>query len=240
MKNEAVTVFTCVVGKRDSLREDQFPCTARYVAFVDAPRLSATWSQLPVPLLFASYRRNSRQPKILAHQYVESGYSLWLDAAVALRAPVESLIEDWLRDADLALFCHESRACTYDEAEECQRRELDDPTIIEHQAATYRSRGLPPKLGLARCSVLLRRHTAAVENFNNLWWSEYCRHSVRDQISFMYAVYRSGLRVNLIEMSIYDHPAFHLRRRLAEAEPRPAGSPAPAAEIPDLLPAPAE
>jgi hypothetical protein len=38
-----------------------------------------------------------------------------------------------------------------------------------------------------------------VVELNTFWWAEYCRGSVRDQISFMYAVDSVGIRVNMID-----------------------------------------
>jgi hypothetical protein len=42
--------------------------------------------------------------------------------------------------------------------------------------------------GLSECCLHLPRHTDAIKEFNEAWWEEICRCSVRDQISFDYIV----------------------------------------------------
>jgi len=41
--------------------------------------------------------------------------------------------------------------------------------------------------------VLVRRESPVVAEFNRLWWSDLLRGCGRDQISFSYAAWRSGL-----------------------------------------------
>jgi hypothetical protein len=52
---------------------------------------------------------------------------------------------------------------------------------------------------LCECGLIIRRHTKAVAQFNDAWWSEYCRHSVRDQISFMFVAKQAGLNFAVID-----------------------------------------
>lgn len=157
--------------------------------------------------------------KILIHQYVDAEYSLWLDANVALRVAPARLIEEWLGEHDIAMFKHRTRDCVYAEADVCAGMLLDDPQLIREQADAYRARGFPASAGLGEASVILRRHTSAIRNFNNAWWSEYCRYSVRDQISVMVAARETSTVLNLITPTKFDHPFFQISPRPAGVEP---------------------
>lgn len=214
-----ITVVTSVTGARDPLRDDHVTSGAKFIAFVDRKYETAVWTQKPACAVFTSARRNSRIHKLLIHHYVDSPYSIWIDAIIMLKAPAATVIRDVLGDADLALFAHETRSCTYDEAEVCSSRGLDNASVIGTQIERYRKAGLPRNAGLGRCSVLIRRHSPRMEAFNNCWWSEYCRHSSRDQIAFMYAVRKSGIKVRFITQSVFDHPHFGIASRLAGIEP---------------------
>jgi hypothetical protein len=144
-----------------------------------------------------------------------------MDGNARLVVPAKVVIDEWLKDADMALCKHHARDCIYDEGELCARYKLDDPGTIYEQLDTYRKAGFGEHHGMGECTVLVRRHTAKVEEFNNTWWSEFCRHSCRDQVSFAYAVDRSGIKVNYIEPSIYKHPYFKLQSHLTpRAEPQ--------------------
>jgi hypothetical protein len=68
----------------------------------------------------------------------------------------------------------------------------------------YYSRGFPKDWGLCECGFILRRHTPEVKRFNEIWWSEYCKHSSRDQLSMPVALNASGVDLNVIDMP-YHH-----------------------------------
>lgn len=148
---------------------------------------------------FTDPRRNSRASKILAHKYIDTEYSIYIDGNITLNVSPETLIEKYLKDYDIAVYRHPTRDCIYDEALVCAQRKLDDPEIIIEQAKAYEDSGYAKHKGLAECGIIIRRHTPEVENFNTHWWAEYCRYSRRDQISFMYAVDKVGIRVNIID-----------------------------------------
>lgn len=219
MTSEKIIVVTARTGGRDALRDDQVTAGATFIAYVDEPVETAVWDQRPVCRTFNSHRRNSRIHKILIHQYVDAAYSLWMDANVSLRVPAEQLVDEWLGHHDIAMFKHRTRDCMYDEAEVCAKLELDDPKLILEQRDTYHGRGFPRSLGLGEASVILRRHTAGVRNFNNAWWAEYCRFSVRDQISVMVAARETATSFNLITPTKFHHPYFQISPRPAGVEP---------------------
>lgn len=195
-----ITVYTSITGGKDKPVEAQNKGKARWIAFNDEPLNSAVWERKEAYNRFKDARRNSRAPKILAHQFVDSKFSIWIDGNCSLLRPPEELIQKYLRDNDLAVFKHPKRDCIYGEAIKCAKAGLDDPEVIIEQVSTYEKNGYGKEKGLCECMMLIRRHTRKVEEFNNAWWSEHCRHSVRDQISFMYAVEKVGIRVRVIDI----------------------------------------
>lgn len=171
---------------------------AKFVAYLGAPALSPTWDVKPAYDRFVDPRRNSRIQKILAHEYIDTEYSIYIDGNISLLTTPEKLVEKYLKEYDIAVFKHPNRDCVYDEAIQCAKRGLDDPEIIIEQATAYEKAGYAKHKGLCECGIILRRHTSQVAAFNNAWWAQYCRHSRRDQISFMYAVDQVGIPVNAV------------------------------------------
>jgi len=131
------TVYTSIIGTRDSLRDDQVTEGAEFVAFVDRPFGSTLWSEKSAYAQFRSKRRNARAPKILAHQFIDANFSVWIDGSVGLRVPAGRLVTEWLGDFDLAVFAHPKRSCTYEEALECSTRALDLPELLIAQTKAY-------------------------------------------------------------------------------------------------------
>lgn len=142
-----------------------------------------------------------------------------MDANVSLRVPARHLVDEYLQTTDLAIFLHSTRACTYEEAERCIELGLDSRAIIESQMKRYRDSGFPSQLGLGEATVVIRRHTKRIRDFNNAWWSELCRHSVRDQLSFMHAAWETGTEINFIRPTKYLNPYFQITNRPAGSEP---------------------
>ena len=195
----SITVLTSITGNKDFLIDEQVKGSARWIAYLDKPFSSTTWEIREAYKGFNDKRRNSRAPKILSHQFSDTEYSLWIDGSMSLRKPPEHLIQRYLQDADIALFKHPLRDCIYGEAMKCAVAGLDDPEVIIEQVSTYEKAGYGKNKGLCECGFILRRHTKKVIELNNAWWSEYCRHSSRDQISFMYAVDSVGIKVHTID-----------------------------------------
>lgn len=196
-----VSVLTSIVGGKDYLMEEQ--AEGNYIAYLDVPYMSETWTTKRAPELFYDPRRDSRVPKLLSHLYTDTEYSIWIDGNMSLLKPPEELIERYLKNHDIALFKHPKRDCIYDEAVRCATAGLDDPEVIIEQVKRYENAGYAKHKGLCECGVLIRRHTPKLIEFNNYWFAEYSRGCVRDQISFMYAVDKTGIRVNVIDSPWY-------------------------------------
>lgn len=199
MKSSNITVLTSITGGKNLLRDRQKTGDARFIAYVDSAIESTTWETRKSYNRFVDPRRNSRAPKLLSHQFCDTEYSIWIDGSMSLHQKPEILIERYLKNHDIAVFKHPMRDCIYGEASKCATAHLDDPETIIEQVTTYERNGYAKNKGLCECGFILRRHTSKVIEFNNYWWSEYCRHSSRDQISFMYAVDSVGIRVNMID-----------------------------------------
>jgi hypothetical protein len=139
-----------------------------------------------------------------------------MDANIKLLVPAERLIDEWMQEHDIAIFKHRIRNCIYEEAKLCADLKLDDPDLIYEQVQNYHALNYPRNMGLAEACVILRRNCTAIENFNNAWWSEYSRYSVRDQISLMVAARKTKISLNLITPTKFEHSYFH-------SEPRAPG-----------------
>ena len=192
-----LTVLTSITGGKDRIIDKQ-EGNAEFVAYLDHACMSDTWRTLPCPNAFTDPRRNSRIPKILASKFVSSEYSLWIDGNIRILKDPEALAQKYLKDHDIAVYKHPQRDCIYDEAKVCAMRMLDDPELIIAQAKAYEDSGYAKHKGLNECGIIFRRHTPKIEAFENEWWAQYTCYSRRDQISFMYAVDKIGLRVNSI------------------------------------------
>ena len=105
---------------------------------------------------------------------------------------------------------HFERNCLYNEAKIVSDWGLEHPDIVSNQMARYRNEGFPENYGLAENGVSIRCNTFEVRRLLDLWWFEYLRGARRDQLSFMYAVWKQKMqdKVKIFDCSLRDAPEF--------------------------------
>ena len=192
-----IKIYTSIVGNKDNPREDKIKCFTGEGKFIE-------------PVMEAKIY------KVLAHQFIDADYSIWVDGNIELLIPPEQLVEEWLGDKyDIALWKHFGRDCLYDEANVCKILFSNQKLIIDEQIKHYEEEKFPKKQGLAECNVIVRKHNKKIEKFNNAWWSEICRWSSRDQLSFPYVLSKfPKLKINVIEGNARNHPYFKYTNHL--------------------------
>ena len=152
---------------------------------------------------FQSPVMNAKIYKILAHKYLDD-ISIWLDGNIYPLVPAQQLVDEWLGDADMAVFEHNHHWTMYQEVEVIRKMFKSRPWIYEEAKEQVKNY---PDLPLSMCGMIIRRHTSLVERFNEAWWAEICRWGQRDQLSFPVVLRRfPDLKVNYIKGNIKNHP----------------------------------
>lgn len=182
-------VYTAITNNKDFPRDDI--------------KVFGEYSEFKRPVM------NAKIYKILAHQYIDADISIWVDGNLFLKVPAEKLVKEWLGSADMAVFKHFDRDCVYEEAEAAKGLGGEAIPYINRHIEFYESIDYPRHAGLYECNFIIRRHNKRVEVFNNAWWSEICRHSNRDQLSFPYVLSKSDIKLNVLkEGNIREHKYF--------------------------------
>ncbi len=233
---DKIVVYTAITNGYDRLRPLKAQCLspARPIAFLDeATRAAATstgsWEIRDIDRHAQDPNRQAKLYKVLPELFFpDAEYSLWVDGNVSLIYPfdIHRLISLFLAEADICVARHHARACLYQEAAVCKVRRLDSARVIDRQVARYRQEGFPAWHGLNHAAVILRRHSAAVKNFNRQWWQEICQGSRRDQLSFNYVLWKVGLPIAEFPLPVQDNNGLfasvaHARRRPLRQSGRP-------------------
>jgi hypothetical protein len=190
--------YTAITGWRDSLK-DQPETTGQYIAFTDIPVKSETWETRPIPRDFCDPTRNAKLPKVLAHQYLDTDYSLWIDGSIELKRSPEDILE-LLGDNDICFMGH-PESNIYNEADLVIHQAKDTKARVEEHMDKYRKIDGSQYWEMVCASAILRRHTPEVERFNEIWWSEICTGSRRDQLSLPYALRKSGIKWGILPIT---------------------------------------
>ena len=187
-----VTVYTAAFGRRFWPRDQHVPSRSRLVVIGDQ-------TSLPAAACGLDARRRARYVKLHPWEFVNSPYSVWIDTTAILHLPPVEIAKRYLDETiSLAVMRHDERSCLYDEGAVVMQRGLDDRDTVLRQLARYESDGFPHDYGLAQTGFLVREHEAC-HGFCENWWEEIAQGSCRDQLSFDYCRWKSGLAVRWIE-----------------------------------------
>jgi glycosyltransferase involved in cell wall biosynthesis len=198
-----ITVYTSIIGGFDKLIEPKIE-NAEFIAYTD--QKSDKWKVIKPYDKFKDDRRNSRIQKIMPHLFIDTKYSIYLDGNIELLVEPQILIDEFLKDKDIAAFKHCGRDDIYQEADAIFSFGKETKENLAEQIKSYSKQGVKVHGGLCECGVLIRRHTPEVNQMNEKWWAEYCRYSCRDQMSFTKAFPIE--KIYQIEGSAHNHKYF--------------------------------
>lgn len=208
-----VIVYTCNFGDYESVKEPVFQDpTVEYILFTNNKNLKSEKWKIQVlddaDITVLSQRRQSRLPKILAHKYLpEHDFSLYIDSSLQLKtADIRYLIDQGLKEKEIALYPHYKRNCVYDEINYVRASNHNDRSesdiICDASIKSYQELNYPKNNGLYENAFIIRKNSETIRKLNEIWWSYYISDSERDQFTFMKAIYTTKTLVEKIEFGI--------------------------------------
>jgi len=205
------------------------------VCFTDNPNIkSDVWEVRLVTRYYVDGARDNRLYKILPHRHFkEYDISVCVDADVLITNNIDDVVNEHLSEQNLSVLDHSicgmtktgnlnRRSCIYQEADfikwlgdnHPRKKYKDDMNIIFNQTKKYLADGYPKNNGLARTTVIFRRHNEAdVIEAMEKWWVEYRYNSRRDQLSFPYSVWKTDLKFKYMSIDIDDNKWFQLMKQ---------------------------
>ena len=215
-----LVIYTARIGTIDRLRQPRCPLPnfpTRFVCFTDQPfETAGRWeirqvsgTMLPCGQRVDSPRRVARYYKLMAHEVLPDARAwIWHDACMVLRSDPHCLSRLATAKAPLATFKHPDRDCVYDEHRACLRYRKGEPERMQQQIDYMQFCGYPPGNGLAETACLVRRNCEAIRRFNVRWWELLNAYSVRDQLSFDFACWETGMTYGHLQGSRRRTPHF--------------------------------
>ncbi|GAB3037056.1 hypothetical protein GCM10011376_31960 [Nocardioides flavus (ex Wang et al. 2016)] len=202
-------VFRALIGGYEQLREEDVARDSDlpFICFTDDPTLtSTTWQVELVEARFPrDATRSARALKILGHPLLDDyDETLWVDNTVALLEPPDGLFDEWLAEGDVAAPLHSHRSSVLAEAEAVLDAGLDDYSRVYEQLTHYLTADAevldenPHWTGM-----LARRRTPASLAAMTGWWEDVLRYSRRDQVSFLPAMRRHGVRLSSVPIEAH-------------------------------------
>jgi hypothetical protein len=204
-----VIVYTTVIGRTDPLHEPVTPDGYRFVCFTDQSRLrSRNWEIHRVKTTDAP-NRQSHAIKQLAHRYFPGeDWTLWIDAAFTLLVSPRVVLNQANRD--VMGFRHPDRSRITQEADAIVRAKKGLPEAVYSQLQHYKNLGWDtdenPQGCITNGGFLLRKNTAAVVAFNEVWHQEVQTRCLRDQMSIDFVAHQCGVKIGYFPGNVRSNP----------------------------------
>ena len=209
-------IYTVITGNYDTIKQPMVLTPGiEYYLFTNNPEIkdAGVWKVVQIPSeqwQGRTERENnillSRKVKMLPHKYLpkECELSIYVDADMLIKEPLTKLIRD-LRKTFFAACRHSYCASVKEEIQDLLNKKMVDEQQIHQQWQRYVEWGFEDDLGISENGLLIRRHNdARIVKLMELWWKEYQKGCLRDQVSLMPCIYRTDFMpyFQFIEMDI--------------------------------------
>ena len=146
-----------------------------------------------------SNRRNAKIYKILPHLILPNyDYYFWTDSTHIVEENPYKIIDEYLKNNDIAVFNHPHRNCIYNEAKFIIDIKYDHENLVESQMEFYQDMNYPKNNGLYELSSRVQRNTPEIQRMSLMWWEQICMFSSRDQLSFPFCLHKCGITPTIL------------------------------------------
>ena len=198
IENERIAIYTSVFGDYDSLCLPRvFPENIDYYYISEKRVLENSkvhWinADSVLPKWVNSDIKKNRYLKMHPHiVFPEYKYSVYVDGNIEIVGDVSNCFKK--SKTGISLYEHFNRDCLYYEGLQVvnfKRVCVDD---VYNQLCRYLQEGMPLHYGLTEMALIAREHNNPVcREIMELWWKEFNRGAQRDQLSFMYSLWKLG------------------------------------------------
>lgn len=125
-------------------------------------------------------------------------YSVYMDGNILIKDDISSFLRE--SRTGISVFMHPMRECIYYEALSIVNFKRVNADDVCRQMNRYFAEGMPYRYGLAEMPVIAREHmkTECIDVMET-WWDEFDSESQRDQLSFMYALWKNNFTLDDLE-----------------------------------------
>ncbi len=219
MSNHKIAIYTCITNGYDELSIPRIiNPEIDYICFNDGSiNVPQPWVNILINEDGMSPKDSNRFLKLLPHKSpILSKYDLtiYIDGSIEIQSDLNLLIEKVSASHHHTfIYKHSLRDCVYDECKECYFSNKISLTSCRKMVQFLKQQGVPQKLGLFECTILIRKNkTENCIRLMELWWGSYLNSFgvKRDQIALMYTLWKFNLDVSSLGLPDYhfDHEYF--------------------------------
>ncbi len=212
MEKNNICVYTCMTGNYDVINEIETKEPGiDYFLFTNNKELkSNTWEVVYLDSDLDN-QHLARKTKILGNERINGKYDtyVWMDASIRFTKKIKDFIKKFYTEKDnFVTIKHHSRNTIEEEAYECIRKGKDSKEVILKELAFLKKEQYPQDFGLNETTVLIRKDITYIKDAMELWYKTLETYSIRDQLSCMYALWKTKQNFKLIELNVWNNDWF--------------------------------
>lgn len=191
-----IAIYTVINDRYDSLKlPEKIDPKFEYIVFSDRPISGGgIWQVRPILCHFDDPVRTSRFIKLHPHQLLkEFDIAIYMDSNLMLLGDISALLEKFLKSKmPIGGIKHPFRKSVYEEIDACILLNKDHQEVMQDQIDRYRKEKFHDEFLLESNFHIFDLKNKTTHVFLNNWWKELEDGSRRDQLSFNYALMKTG------------------------------------------------
>lgn len=191
---DRVAVYTVITGSYDKVHE--LLCEkgdADYILFTNNPTVcSNTWEVRYIESDLDNIML-SREVKMLPHKYLGEKYdvTIYVDGSASIYNNISEMSSYINEHCSFAVTRHSERNTVREELEACIKYKGVNERLALSQYQRYINEGFSDNIGLAECTILIRKQNDEILcSLMEEWWKEFRNGVKRDQISLLPCINR--------------------------------------------------
>lgn len=198
VENKKIVIYTGIFGNYDTLLPPLYKDEAvDFICYTDDENLvSSDWEIRYVECEQENSALEVRKYKCLPHKFLpEYDISVWIDANIQIQSSILSYIRENMRDTGMLFFTHYERNCIYEEGAINILLHKENTGKIIEQMYEYNQKRYPEHNGLFCGNFIVREHNRqTVAAIMEAWYAELLKHSLRDQLSLPYVLWKNEIK----------------------------------------------
>lgn len=168
-----------------------------YIAYTNDPTLQVELWTMVVDESITEMRLNARHKKTQMHKlHPEADYWMWIDSYCKINVDPNQLINKYLTNYDMVTCPHPERNNIIEEGNVILQWKPEQAAGVQEGIVHYLKQGYTPTT-LFESKIIIQRNTQTIRDMQDDWWKEIQKHSIRDQISLPYVIWKHGIAVNV-------------------------------------------
>ena len=205
-----IVLYTVITGNYDNLQEIPnylyYPSKIDYLCLTNNTNFkSNTYKIININLINNNLKLTNRYYKIIINEYIKNyKKSIYIDGKIKLINNIFHLVKKLINN-DIVCFAHYKRKCLYQEGAVLLHpyKQIDNINNITPLLQHIKEKNFPKMFGLSDNCCLIRNHNNKIKNSMLDWYNLVNTYSTRDQLSFMYCIWKHKIKINLIDKNLH-------------------------------------